>query len=338
MTLSQLLSGRKSSQEYYACNRKPVLSGIIGMIFCMALLVTPISVFASHKPDYNSCRESIDWLAWKEQRIFRAHLFGLTKARDAGISEVRFAKDKSIWIKTQAGGGTSTTGPTTVDEWRSVSGGYEHVTWYNPLVDSQGDIQPREGIFATRRRLSSELIPHITQAYRTLECRIEGICRLLELSESKEDHTPQNVTVDIFGCRDIPSQTFTACHLQTNPTPLTTQGNLRQYCQTMVETLHKREAQVVKLVVEYDAGYRSVLQLSGTLRSFLGEMRGTVLGSLRSAANLIASFSRIPCFVGSCDDAPAILVTISSSSSPTSSSSSSSAFSSSSFSSIPPIF
>ena len=313
----------------------------IGIILCTTLLAAPISVFASHEPDYNSCRESIDWLAWKEQRIFRAHLFGLTRARDAGISEVRFAKDKSIWIKTQGGGGISNSGPITVDEWRSVSEGYENVTWYNPIVDSQGDIAPRKGIFETRRRLSSELVPHITQAYRTFECRIEGICRLLELSESKDNHTPQNVTVDIFGCRDIPAGTFTACHLQTNPTPLSTQGNLRQYCQTMVETLREREVQVTKLVMEYDAGYRSVLQLSGILRSFLGEMRGTVLGSLRSAANLIASFSRIPCFIGSCDDAPSILITVSSSpaisSAPFSASSISSAVPPSS-SSIPIIF
>ena len=139
----------------------------IGIIFCMVLLAAPLSVFASHEPDYNSCRESIDWLAWKEQRMFRAHLFGLTRARDAGISEVRFAKDKSIWIKTQGGGGISNSGPITVDEWRSVSEGYENVTWYNPIVDSQGDIAPRKGIFETRRRLSSELVPPITQAYPT---------------------------------------------------------------------------------------------------------------------------------------------------------------------------
>ena len=342
----QIFDGSKILQKHCVCNRKSQIANRnsqfwIGIIFCMVLLAAPLSVFASHEPDYNSCRESIDWLAWKEQRIFRAHLFGLTRARDAGISEVRFAKDKSIWIKTQGGGGISNSGPITVDEWRSVSEGYENVTWYNPIVDSQGDIAPRKGIFETRRRLSSELVPHITQAYRTFECRIEGICRLLELSESKDNHTPQNVTVDIFGCRDIPAGTFTACHLQTNPTPLSTQGNLRQYCQTMVETLREREVQVTKLVMEYDAGYRSVLQLSGILRSFLGEMRGTVLGSLRSAANLIASFSRIPCFIGSCDDAPSILITVSSSpaisSAPFSASSISSAVPPSS-SSIPIIF
>jgi hypothetical protein len=275
----------------------------ISMILCTAMMLTPVSVFASHTPDYNSCRESIDWLAWKEQRSYRAHLFGLPRARDAALSEVRFAKDKSIWIKTQKGGG-STGSPVTVDEWRSLSQGYESVTWYNPLVDNQGDIPLRKGIFETRRRLSSELIPHITQAYRTFECRIEGICRLLELSEGETDHTPQSVTVGVFGCTDIPASTFTACHLQTKPTPLTTQGNLRQYCETMTESLRKREEQVTKLVMEYDAGYRSVLQFSGVLHSFLGEMRGTVLGSLRSATALLTSMGRIPCFAGSCDDAP----------------------------------
>lgn len=287
----------------------------ISILLCFAFFSAPLPAFASHKPGYDTCRESIDWLAWKEQRIFRARLFGLKKARDAGISEVRFAKDKSIWIKTQAGGSASSIGGSpTVDEWRSVSEGYPNVTWYNPLMDSQGDIKPQDGIFGVRRRLTSELVPHIAQAYRSFECRIEGICDLLRLSELHDEHTPQSVTVKVLGCEDIPSTTFPSCHLQTESTPTTTQGDIRQYCDTMVATLRERETQVVKLVVEYDAGYRSMLQLSGILRSFLGEMRGTVLGSLRNATDLITSLGRIPCFTGSCDDATDALINASSSS------------------------
>lgn len=257
---------------------------------------------ASHPVNYNACRDTLDWLAWQQQREFRATLFGLKKARDAGISEVRFAKDKSIWIKTHIGTGT---GPsTTADEWRSVGKGYEATTWYDGQIDRMEDVKPRAGIFETRRRLSSELIPHITQAYRSFECQLDDLCRLLELSDTIAEHDPEDITISVLGCSEIRTKTLSACHLPSQGNLLTTQGNLLQYCQAMTQSMRDREAQVLKLVTEYDAGYRSMLQLSGIFRAFLGEMRATVLGSLRSGAHLIATFGRLPCFLGSCDDAP----------------------------------
>lgn len=260
------------------------------------------AALASHPVDYNACRDALDWLAWREQREFRATLFGLKRARDAGISEVRFATDKSIWVKTNIGTGVGSSA--TVDEWESVAKGYNATTWYDGLIDSMGDVKPRTGIFEARRRLSSELIPHITQAYRTFECRLDDLCRLLELSDTVSEHDPQNITINTVGCNEVRTKTLSACHLPTQNNPLTTQGNLLQYCQTMTQSMRIRETQVLKLVAEYDAGYRSILQLSGIFRAFLSEMRATILGSLRSGANLIATFSRIPCFLGSCDDAP----------------------------------
>jgi len=276
--------------------------------FCALLLVCallPRQAGASHTSDYPACRDALDWQGWKEQRLWRATLFGVKRAREAEASEVRFSKDRSIWIKSHiSAGGTSA-----VDEWRSLSPGYESVTWYNSLIDSQTDITPRRGIFDTRQRMSSELVPYITQSYRSLECRLEAICELLALSEPHKEHSPQTVTVKVFGCGDMPAKTLPECHLESNPTQLTTQGDIHQYCQTMIATIRKRETQIAKLVMEYDAGYRSILQLSGIMRGFLGEMRGTVLGSLRGATDLITTFSRVPCFIGSCDDAPATMMT-----------------------------
>lgn len=273
------------------------------------LMMLPVAASATHEPKFSACRDAIDWYAWKEQRLWRTTLFGVKRARDAAISEVRFTKDRSIWIKTQVGASATSSTPITVDEWRSLSPGYPSVTWYNSLIDSQTDVAPRRGIFEAKQRMSSELIPYITQSYRSFECRLEALCGLVALSRPHEEHTPQNVTVQVFGCEDVSSRTLTECHIETKPTPQTTQGDIDQYCQTVISTLRKRETQVAKMVMEYDAGYRSILQLSGVMRGFLGEMRGTVLGSLRSAANLIATFSRVPCFIGSCDDAPAAMMT-----------------------------
>lgn len=283
--------------------RLPLSGIIIGL-----LLLQSTAAAAASSAGYNACRDAVDWLGWKAQREYRAALFGQKKARDAGKMEVRFAKDKSIWIKlappsppASSSSSSSSTSSVVVDEWRSLSDGYLSTTWYNPLIDSQSDLPPRTGIFETRRRLSTELVPYIAQAYRSFDCRLDEICRLLELSDTVADTTPQNVTVTILGCNSVETKTIVECHLPSNHQTNVTQGELRSYCRTMTDALRTREIALTKEIVEYDAGYRSLLQLSGIMRGFLESMRGTVLGSLRSAASLLTTFSRMPCFIGACD-------------------------------------
>ncbi len=257
---------------------------------------------------YDACREEMDWRAWKEQREFRAVLFGLTNAEKAIIAEVRFAtQDKSIWIKTQRA--TSSTSSTAAQPsiWESVSPGFESTTWPDNTMDTFNDVAPRSGIFGVQRRLSTELIPNLAQAYRTLECKLEQLCRLVDMSLTVEEPAPQTVTVKILGCQDVATTTIPFCHLPVEQELVTTQGNLKAYCIAMTESLRLRETQVLKLVSEYDAGYRTGLQFSGIFRSFLAQMRGVVLGSIRSSTQMITSFSRVPCFIGACDDNPSSL-------------------------------
>ncbi|MBM3228142.1 hypothetical protein FJZ27_04790 [Candidatus Peribacteria bacterium] len=252
------------------------------------------------------CRRDIDWIAWRHQREFRAALFGLTPAKDASLMEVRFAtEDQSIWIKTKMGSGATTTAPAVEGEWESVSPGYESTIWSDTTMGRFMDVTPRRGIFEVRRRLSTELVPHITQAYRSLECRLANLCQLLDASLNVSKRDPQDVTVKILGCNDVSTQTLPTCHLPNKQSTLPEKGDLRAYCTAMTESLRTRESQVLRLVGEYDAGYRSGIQFSGIFRQFLGQMRGVITGSLRSATQMITSFSRIPCFIGACDGNPA---------------------------------
>jgi hypothetical protein len=171
-------------------------------------------------------------------------------------------------------------------------------------MDTFADISPRKGIFSARRRLTTELVPHVAQAYRTLECKLASLCQLLDESLRVMETTPQNVTVKVLGCVDVETTTFATCHLPSKKSTHPELGALRSYCTAMTESLRTREMQVTKLVTEYDAGYRSGIQFSGIFRAFLGQMRGVVLGSIRSATQMITSFSRIPCFIGACDANP----------------------------------
>jgi hypothetical protein len=219
-------------------------------------------------------------------------LHGLRKAREAAVSEVRYAKDKSIWVKVSP------------NEWRSTALGYENVTWFNFLVESQEDVKPREGIFQTRRRLSTELVPHLTQSLRSFRCRLDQLCTLFEQSQGITEDGAQDVTVEALGCVPVETQSIRECHLAYGESAVHQSGRLREYCAAMTTSLFEREVDILKLTIEYDASYRSVLQITGMTRAFLESFRGTVLGSIRSAANMVMSLGRLPCFISSCDDFP----------------------------------
>lgn len=273
--------------------RLPLTGILVGLLLIGS--TTPAS--AQDPASYGSCRRAVDWLGWKAQREYRSALFGLKKARDAGAMEIRFGSDRSIWIKGLQEP-TPVLSAEVIDEWHSLTKGYGS----NALVDGETDLRPRTGIFETRRRLSTELIPYIAQAYRAFECRLDQICMLLAHSDRLQEENPQDVTVEVLGCDDVETQTIKDCHLPANNQQVVAQGQLREYCKTMTDRLRIREIALTKEIVEYDAGYRSALQLSGIMRAFLEEMRGTVMGSLHSAAELMISLSRIPCFIGSCDN------------------------------------
>jgi hypothetical protein len=145
----------------------------VAVVLCLPVAANAQSASASSSSSssssvgYDPCRNELDWIAWKEQRKFRAALFGLTKAEDAGVAEVRFStEDKSIWIKTQRARSSTSSSPALDGEWESVAKGFESTTWSDDTMDSFSDIPPRNGIFGARRRVSTELIPHLAQAYR----------------------------------------------------------------------------------------------------------------------------------------------------------------------------
>ncbi|ALM10362.1 MAG TPA: hypothetical protein DEB30_00480 [Candidatus Peribacter riflensis] len=242
--------------------------------------------------DIASCRSLVESALSKEQRLYRSVLFGHTKAEDAPPSEVRFDTEGRPWIKTER------------NTWRSVSPRFVDVIWRDPVMDENDELQQRKGIYETRRVATSDLVPHLTQAYRALKCRSTIICKTVELSIGQESADPQEVTVTVPGCIEERRQTFSGCHLAAAEGNKIEEADVLTHCRLVRDDLVTRERDLLKLTTEYDAAYRSLLQLSGQTDAFLQEFRWPMINSLRKAAELVGTLHRIPCFIASCDEGP----------------------------------
>lgn len=264
----------------------PITLGLL-----VALLMQPMQAMAQEvKPSFDSCRTIVDQKASQEERELRAKWFGLLPAADAGISAVRFAKDGSAWIKYGK------------NAWRSASPGYEQTTWSDILMDEQEDVETRRGMYEAQRRLGTEFVPYVTQSMRTFQCRLDALCELISQSDSEAENTKQTATIKISGCVPVEMETVPECNFLHAGGTIRDKQQIITYCDEMKRALFDREADIAIAVGHYDAAWRVVAQLSGILQAFLGEIKGTILGSLRSATNLIGSLGRIPCFAASCSD------------------------------------
>lgn len=253
----------------------------------LALLLLPVTARAL-QANSSTCRQYTERALAGEERRLRAVLFGMEKAQDAPVNAVRFDRDGQAWTK--------------VDDamWANAEGRSRT----NARMEAEAESPPRRGIFETRRTLTSDLVPYVTQAYRTFKCRTLLVCRTVELSLEQKDADPRNITVGVPGCTQETVMTVPACHLaaaQVSPSEI---GDQLTYCRKVQADLVQRERELVRMAVEYDAAYRSFLQLSGGFDAFLQEFRWPIMNSLRKALQLIGSLHRIPCFLGSCDGAP----------------------------------
>lgn len=275
--------------------RKPLL--LIGLILTLAQPAT------AHAGSVDSCRQKVNREIAREHRLYRAYLFGKTNAEDAPVNDVRYDTDGWAWIKT---GDEST-------PWKNSHPDNQGLSWSDFVMDQQDEhanILPIIGIFETKRVNTSELIPYLLQSIRALECRAEALCEVSRISEIQSGDEPIDIPkVQPIGCIEFTDlQTWPECHFsrEVDGNTVLSQGDNRSYCNEMSNQLISREIQLLKLVVEYDAGYRSLLQFAGNFDIFLQELRWPLTGTIRQAANLIGQLQRVPCFLSSCDASPPV--------------------------------
>ena len=268
----------------------------------IALLTTFMATPVAHaQRAADECRQKTNYEVAREHRLYRSYLFGKRNAEDAPVGDVRYDTDGWAWIKRDS---SST-------PWQNSNPDNQGLRWSNSVMDENdehADILPLIGIFETKRTSTSELIPYLLHSIRALDCRLKTLCEISRLSETESGSEPEPVdisSIQVLGCIEFTeAQTWPECHFESNPDARNIdQGDTRSYCESITQQLMDREMQLLKLVVEYDAGFRSLLQLAGNFDIFLREFRWPLSVTVRQAVELIGQLGRIPCFLSSCDAA-----------------------------------
>ena len=270
------------------------------LLACISLTLVPVRVFASAE---GVCIEAVNAELSREQRIYRTILFGLTPAEKTKNGETRFDRKGNPWIKMDD------------NTWRTQAAGYKNTTWSDMQMDimvERDALSPspiRRGIFETKKVLTSELIPSLTQSMRALKCRVETVCENALATIPKSGLAPGATwSVQARGCIPFEVEPIYACQMGAEKN---SDGDYahkasevigRTYCKKIAGELLEREADVLRLAVSYDAAYRSLLQFSGHFESFIEEFRASLLLPVRQAVSLLGRLQRIPCFLSQCDE------------------------------------
>lgn len=264
---------------------------ILGAITLSAPQVTS----AQNQIGAANCRDAVNQHLAMEHRLWRAMLYGKPLAEDAKINSVRYDTDGWSWIKEDE------------DEW--VTGHQAGLQWADATMDANdehADFIPIKGIFETKRVLTSELVPYILQSVRALECRSQAYCVRVQNSIGQSGDDPVDLEdIQPIGCMAFTNQeSIPQCHFAVKESNLTEKTDALGYCTEITNQMIRREVELVKLAVEYDAGYRTLLQFAGNFDIFLKEIRWPLAGTVRQAARLMGNLQQFPCFLASCDSSP----------------------------------
>lgn len=179
---------------------------------------------------------------------------------------------------------------------REVQGGkFEVLT--GGFTDAQ-----RKGIFETQRRLTSELVTPIVEAYRVYRCRSLDICTVLTASFATNGG---QIDVQPLGCARETLSRYPECFLAADgatPGVQSDTTDLVQQCRSVMEQTLKAEKAILRLAVGYDAGYRSMLQMAGMMDWMLEGFPTAALKAISEMVNMLGKLHQIPCFIGQCDN------------------------------------
>lgn len=240
----------------------------------------------------DACRTDVNRALAREQRFFRNVLLGKKHTKDARIGSVYYAVGDVPYIKTDT------------NTWITLLPNY--APWNDSNMELNAETPARRGIFETRGVLTSDLVPALTQSVRALQCRADIVCATAMASLDIKGVDPTNLFIEVPGCIDTdPGRiSFPGCQLVAADEKVAVGYDIFKYCEGAAKNLVAYEADNVRMLTEYDAANRSLLQFAGFFDAFLGDWEAPLTGTLRQATGLLKAFSRIPCFISSCDSAP----------------------------------
>lgn len=249
----------------------------------------------------DACIAAIATRMGREQRLYRAALFGRTAAADAPLGAVRFTDDGVMYMKRGDG------------SWQTSGEGADPLT--NAEMDAEGEKDvlcethpsscitvPRKGLFEVRRAQTTDIaiLPPLLQAQRSLLYRALTICELADLSVSRKATEPLAVQID--GGLPMTMPPITACRFEGAVNVGNLQKIVTQRCQEMAQSLIDRERELLTLIVSYDSAVRSLYQFAGPFDDFLRGWRASILTPVWQAARVLRWMPRIPCFLAPCNE------------------------------------
>lgn len=254
------------------------------------------------KVSANDCKQEIHNALAKEQRTYRSTLFGEPNATGATIGHVRFAYGCGSNLDSEEGLKVHPWIKVGKNKWKNVS---DEETG-DACIENNAEISSRRGIFDTQKTLTSELIPYLIQSVRAVQCKTMTICERVERSINAGEDAPETIeSMQPMGCIKEEDQSyFESCRFAKGSGSLPDDAEVRTYCPRITKEMLQRESDLLRLAVEYDAAYRSLLQFAGNFDLSLKEFRWPFVATLRHAAGIIGQLSRIPCFLASCDASP----------------------------------
>lgn len=274
---------------------------LIGSTISVSLLLAaalPISALAQEDLQSlaSKCQnEMYDELSLA-QSLFRARLLGVKNPADEASGASRLGPDGEMWMKMRS------------DVWRrsGTSAVLTDARMRTVILPEQ------QGIFERKQARTSDLIPELTQAYRSITCHTEAVCRNAQLTQDGANKLRTEaqgrpvfkdwVPVQAVGCERINLRPFPSCYLLRMKASVSEQSLVQDTCSAGAEKLLDREAEMLKLLTAYDAAYRSFLQFSGVFDNFLVEFKGDLITPIEQATSVVSQLSRMPCFLSQCSE------------------------------------
>lgn len=229
-----------------------------------------------------SCLDDVYAHMATEQRTYRSVLFGQKHSSDLQVGSVRYATNGTSWIKTAD------------NEWRSLSQAPNAGPVSDAAMENSAEQRQRRGIFEIRKAQTSDLIPSISQSLRALQCKLKTVCAAAVASQSDEEES--SVTVQADGCEEETLPVFEGCK---DPT---FSSLAPDSCYQVVAGVMQQEIETLRMVIAYDAAYRSLMQFAGSFDGFLSDFRFPLLQPLWQMIRAVGSLNSIPCFQAQCDE------------------------------------
>lgn len=261
--------------------RSLLLSAVASIALCVSM-ITP-TVRAQDVATPACLQETYDRLA-AEQRQFRGVLLGEHAALSLPKGAVRFDRDGRAWRKTAD------------DTWKTVAAMPVQART-DAAMEENREFPLRRGIFETRGILTSDLLPPILLSFQALQCRTAAVCMAAEASQRAQ--AADLVTIQPRGCIAFTFPRLRRCGGGSEG--LTLAGTQIGTCRQARESLLTHEENALKMLVAYDASYRSLLRYAGTFDALLTAFHTPLLLPFWQMARVFDGFRALPCFNGQCD-------------------------------------